>query len=63
MKTFKELKESLILLEILTPIQKKRVDKWEKGDNSFSDHMYKDHPHDAKFDLESPSEDSEHKPH
>jgi len=63
MKTFKELKESLVLLEILTLPQKKKVDTWEKGDNSFSDHMYKDHPHDAKFDLESPSEDSEHKPH
>jgi hypothetical protein len=62
MKTFKELKESLILLEILNTDEKKEVDTWTKGDNSFSDHMYKDHPHDAHFELESP-DDSEHKPH
>jgi len=38
MKTFKELKES-ILLEVLEPYEKFEVNKWEKGDNSFSDHM------------------------
>jgi len=31
------------LQEILTKSQKKEVDTWEKGDNSFSNHLF-DHP-------------------
>ena len=58
---FLSIAHECVICEELTPSQKKSVNKWEKGDNSFSDHMYKESkdPHRATFELESPNK-SEH---
>ena len=49
--------------EELTPAQKRKVDTWEKGDNSFSDHTFGQGEDRATHPLESPTTpQSEHLP-
>ena len=63
MNSVKELFQKFISEE-LTPSQKAKVDTWEKGDNSFSDHAYggDSNEHRATHELESPLNPSEHLP-
>ena len=64
MNSVKELFQKFIGEE-LTPSQKAKVDTWEKGDNSFSDHAYggDSNEHRVTHELESPDRPtSEHFP-
>ena len=63
-KLVKELFQKFIGEE-LTPSQKAKVDTWEKGDNSFSDHAYGGDSNESRVthELESPNKPtSEHFP-
>ncbi len=42
------------LQEVLDSSQKEKVDSWEKGDNSFSDHIFEGKDERKSFELENP---------
>lgn len=50
-------KDITALIEDLTTAQKRKVNKWQRGDYSFSNHAFKDDEHRTHFELEHADSD------